>query len=267
MQQHNRLRKRHNLLERASELWKPPNFAPLKTRRQRMLHAARCFLDLQAGTLWRDLSTELPLLRGRVLDVGCGAQPFRTLLHPSAQYVGIDTADAKAHFGYEMPDTLYFAGGVWPIANGSVDAILCTETLEHVPEPREFLAEAARCLRPRGQLILTVPFAARWHYIPYDYWRFTPSGLQRLLDGAGFGKVAVYARGNEVTVACYKVMALLLPLLFPQGRGGPAAWALRAIGVLCLPLLVLLALIANLSLGTGGGDDCLGYTVLAERNP
>ena len=90
---------------------------------------------------------------------------------------------------------------------------------EHVPEPGAFLAEASRCLRPGGRLLLTVPFAARWHYIPHDYWRFTPSGLERLLSAAGFRDAAIYARGNSLTVACYKAMALMLPLLLPQQQG------------------------------------------------
>jgi len=40
---------------------------------------------------------------------------------------------------------------------------------------------------------------------------------------------------------------------------------LRALGILTLPFLILLALIANLSLFFDGGDDCLGYTVIALR--
>jgi hypothetical protein len=36
--------------------------------------------------------------------------------------------------------------------------------------------------------------------------------------------------------------------------------------VLSLPLFVLLAIVANLSLRSRGGDDCLGYTVLAIRS-
>ena len=64
--------------------------------------------------------------------------------------------------------------------------------MEHVPEPAGFLAEASRCLRPGGRLLLTVPFAARWHYIPHDYWRFTPSALERLLSAAGFDRIAIY---------------------------------------------------------------------------
>ena len=74
------------------------------------LAAVRRFFDIQAGSAWRDLSAVLPSLRGTVLDVGCGAQPFRSLVNPAATYLGIDTDAAKAHFGYEMPNTTYFSG-------------------------------------------------------------------------------------------------------------------------------------------------------------
>jgi hypothetical protein len=107
--------------------------------------------------------------------------------------------------------------------------------------------------------VLTVPFAARWHFIPYDYWRYTPSSLNILLTEAGFEAVRVQARGNPLTVACYKVMALNLMLLFGSGI------AARALGVLFLPLLGVLACIANLSMASDWGDDCLGYTVTARK--
>src|SRR5205823_816394 len=103
----------------------------------------------------------LPPRRGTLLDVGCGAQPYRPLLSAEVVYIGLDTADAKGHFGYETPDTRYYAGDTWPVADEEADTVLCTETLEHVREPRPFLAEAYRCLRPGGSLLLTVPFAAR----------------------------------------------------------------------------------------------------------
>ena len=47
---------------------------------------------------------------------------------------------------------------------------------------------------------------------------FHSSSLKRLLTAAGFCNIAVFARGNEVTVACYKLIALLLPLLLPQNK-------------------------------------------------
>lgn len=255
---------RPNFVKRQEEGWQPPTFKSTATRRGRLLAWARRWLDLQAGSIWRDLSRLLPECKGRVLDVGCGAQPYRRLFPADAGYVAIDTNEAKAHFGYEMPDTLYFEGTTWPVADSTFDAVLATEVLEHVPSTSEFLREARRCLKPGGLLVLTVPFAARWHYIPHDFWRFTPSALDRVLRDTGFEDVAVYARGNEVTVACYKVMALILPLLFGKTAGLAATVGRRLLGLVLSPFLLLLACLANASLMGQGGNDCLGYTALAR---
>ncbi|MFI5003482.1 MAG: class I SAM-dependent methyltransferase [Solirubrobacterales bacterium] len=216
-------------------------------------------LDLQAASIWRDLCVELDSAHGDVLDVGSGAQPYRTLLPNGTRYRAIDIAQAGTRFGYHLPDTEYFEGSRWPVADASVDLVLATETLEHVLEPPAFLAEARRVLRRRGRLVITVPFSARWHYIPYDYWRFTPSSLSSLLTEAGFPEVAVYARGNEFTVACYKVMALILRSL-SRAKGHLAA---RQATLLFLPLVPLLALLGQVSLRFGGGEDCLGWTAVA----
>jgi len=256
---------RRNQLERRTEAWQPPRFKPIKTRAERLLAAARRFVDLQAGSIWIDLSRLLPHSRGLVLDVGCGAQPYRPLVHPCATYQGIDSVDAERHFGYCLPDTTYYEGDRWPVSDASVDVVLTTETLEHVPEPTAFLSEAFRCLKPGGRILLTVPFAARWHFIPHDYWRFTPSGLQRLLSTAGFTGITVLARGNALTVACYKVMALIIPLLMPQKKALGIRLLVHATGLVMLPVLILLASIANLSLEARDGDDCLGYTAVAVR--
>jgi SAM-dependent methyltransferase len=254
-----------NQLTRREEAWRPPQFKEIRTRSDRMAAALRRFVDLQAGSIWRDLKRLLPLYRGVVLDVGCGAQPYRTLVHPDAVYRAIDYAGALDHFGYRAADTTYFQGNRWPVSDAAVDTVLCTETLEHVPEPATFLGEAIRCLKPGGSILLTVPFAARWHYIPYDYWRFTPTGLEKLLSKAGFTAITVFARGNALTVACYKVMALFIPMLMQKHKQPSFRRLIQFAGLLTIPLLVLLAVIANLSLAGWGGDDCLGYTAVAVR--
>ena len=66
-------------------------------------------------------------------------------------------------------------------------------------------------------------------------------------------------------MACYKVMALIIPLLMPQSRKLEIRLLLQAAGSVMLPVLFFLALIANLSLAARGGDDCLGYTAVAVR--
>jgi SAM-dependent methyltransferase len=252
---------RENFARRQSEHWKPPTFRAPRTPWDRALAAARRMLDLQAASCWNDLKVELPHAHGDVLDVGAGAQPYRPLLPRDARYQAIDIAAADEQFGYDVPDTTYFEGGTWPVEDGSIDLVLATETLEHVLEPEEFLTQARRVLRPGGRLLLTVPFAARWHYIPHDYWRYTPSSLQHLLEEAGFAGIAVYARGNETTVACYKLMALALAELFPaEGGFGPK----RLLAALSLPLVAVAAAIGQASLRADGGVDCLGWTVTAE---
>jgi len=251
---------RENFALRSSERWQPPAFRPPRTRWDRLLAAGRRLLDLQAASVWRDLKVELASAHGDVLDVGAGAQPYRHLLPSDSRYRAIDVAVASEAFGYDLPDTEYFEGDRWPVADASVDVVLATETLEHVPEPAVFLAEARRVLRAGGRIVLTVPFAARWHYIPHDYWRYTPSSLRNLLEAAGFEEVVVHARGNEVTVACYKLMALALPALFPPGGGMSAG---RIAAILMLPGVAVAALVAHISLRGDGGVDCLGWTSTA----
>jgi SAM-dependent methyltransferase len=56
-----------------------------------------------------------------------------------------------------------------PASDASFDAILCSEVLEHVPEPTHALSEFARLLKPNGTLILTAPFSSNVHFAPYHF--------------------------------------------------------------------------------------------------
>jgi SAM-dependent methyltransferase len=260
---------RRNCLERQAESWRPMVFHDRKTWRGTVLDGLRRFLDLQYASIYRDVQCLAGRMTGDVLDVGCGAQPFRHLLSDRCRYRGIDSAQAQVDFGPRFSDTTYFDGDQWPIANQSVDCVLSTETMEHVPDSAVFLNEAHRCLRPGGQLVLTVPFSARWHFIPHDYWRFTPSAFERLLTRAGFREVNVHARGNAVTVAAYKVMTVILTASLGRDAAGssfrPGRLIELLLGIVAFPLVPFLALVGQISLRGEGGDDCLGYTVIACR--
>jgi SAM-dependent methyltransferase len=245
------------------EHWQPRALGSARTSKARAVAKARRVLDLQAASIWNDLTTLLGAARGTVLDVGAGAQPYRGLFRDGIDYQAIDVELAGA-FGYDQPGTTYYDGEGWPVDSASVDLVFATETLEHVPEPANFLAEARRVLRDGGDLLLTVPFSARWHYIPHDYWRYTPSSLRNLLEAAGFSEIAVYARGNELTVACAKAMALILPAVLPAAGG---VGVKRIASLLLLPFMAVLAAIGQASLRGEGGDDCLGWTVTATAAP
>ena len=196
----------------------------------------------------------MPRVRGVLADVGAGAQPFRDFLSPEVRYIAVDHEDAERRFGYLTPDTRYFRGPRLPLADAEATAILCTETLEHVRDTAAFLGELRRALAPGGLLILTVPFAARWHFVPQDFWRFTPAALDYVLKTAGFREVRVYARGGALAVACYKALGFILLMLMGGGRRGVSALLCRGAGC----LLPRRSRCSTVMLGNFGGSDSPG---------
>lgn len=119
-------------------------------------------------------------ITGRVLDVGCGKRPFGQFLPQTVtEYVGQDNDPAV------NPDIL---GDATDIAADSerFDTVLCNEVLEHVYQPREVLSEIHRVLKPGGHVYITVPMMWCLHYEPYDFWRYTPHSLRKILTEAGF---------------------------------------------------------------------------------
>jgi SAM-dependent methyltransferase len=247
-----------------AEAFRPPPHERAQGRAARLRVRLRRTADLQFGSIWRDLEQLLPRVRGVLADVGAGAQPFRDFLSPDVRYIAVDHEDAERRFGYLTPDTRYFRGPKLPLADAEATVILCTETLEHVRDTAPFLGELRRALVPSGLLILTVPFAARWHFVPQDFWRFTPAALDYVLKAAGFREVRVYARGGALAVACYKVLGFILLMLIGGGRRGVSAFLCRGAGVLLLPVAVLAVTLGNIGIRfPGAADDTLGYTVLA----
>jgi hypothetical protein len=97
-------------------------------------------------------------------------------------------------------------------------------------------------------------------------YRATLTPTKMLLSAAGFKGIAVFARGNPVTVAWYKVMAVLLRLAMPQSESLWKRVVLRATGLPTLHFFIVLALIGNISLFSKGGDHCLGHTAVAFRS-
>lgn len=67
------------------------------------------------------------------------------------------------------------------LADNSVPTIICVETLEHVFEARKAVAEMVRVLKPGGMMLVAAPLDFHIHDHPSDYWRLTPSCLERLL--------------------------------------------------------------------------------------
>ncbi len=119
----------------------------------------------------------------RVLDVGAGDAPYRELF-AAHDYRTVDW-EGTIYAPEQGPDYVGLADDL-PIENASFDAVLCTQVLEHVPEPAAVLRELYRVLRPGGWLWLTTPLTWYLHELPHDYYRYTPAGLAYLATAAGF---------------------------------------------------------------------------------
>jgi SAM-dependent methyltransferase len=148
---------------------------------------------LDRVSLLRALERLRPYVRpGRFLDVGCGIKPYRSLLSPpGSEYWGVDYPLTMAGSYNAATRADVFADCQrLPFSNAVFDTLICTQVLEHVPNPGALIGEMARVLRPGGTLILTAPMTWPLHEEPYDFYRYTLHGLRALLGAAGLRVLA-----------------------------------------------------------------------------
>ncbi len=107
-----------------------------------------------------------------LLDCGCGTGPMISLLYEKDQdkhYTGIDITPKMIEVGKSKD----LAGVDWvvgdcenlPFADNSFDAVICSNSFHHYPNPQDFFDGVQRVLRPGGRLILqdyTAPKAVLW---------------------------------------------------------------------------------------------------------
>lgn len=125
-----------------------------------------------------------------VLDIGAGSAPYRNLFN-HCDYKTQDFAQLKENQlrglkGYNRIDYISDIVNI-PIAEGSIDTILCTEVLEHVPFPILAIQEFSRLLKNDGILLLSAPLGSGIHQEPYHYYGgYTPYWYSKFLTANGF---------------------------------------------------------------------------------
>jgi SAM-dependent methyltransferase len=107
---------------------------------------------------------------GLVLDAGCGPKPAVAvgLTGPSRRVVAMDIAHpiaclARAATAGDGGSPLLFVVGDLenvPFRNGCFDAVVCDDTIEHVPDDRAAAAELARVTTAGGRVVVATP--NRW---------------------------------------------------------------------------------------------------------
>jgi SAM-dependent methyltransferase len=149
---------------------------------------------------WRALESNnrwvrrlLPLVRGRVVDLGCGTAPYREdLLAVASTYVGVDWPSTM--HDTSRVDVFADLSTPLPFVDECADTVAVFKVLEHLREPAAFLGECHRLLRPGAHVVILVPFLHPVHEAPHDYFRYTRYGLEHLLQQAGFTDVSVFEK-------------------------------------------------------------------------
>jgi len=138
-----------------------------------------------------------------VLDAGAGECRYRQLFQhvdyrtqDFAQYEGTRSGLQSETWDYGKIDYVSDITAI-PVADESFDLVLCTEVLEHVPEPISAIRELARTLRKGGSLLLTAPLGSGLHQQPFHYYGgYTPHFYQKYLEENGLQIVEILPIGG-----------------------------------------------------------------------
>ncbi len=227
------------------------------------------FQFLPAFYARRDIRRDGPGLTGRLLDLGCGNQPYRPFLPPGVEYIGLDYPPTRAALHPRVRPEIYGDARNLPFADRSFDAALCFQVLEHVDRPEMVIREIGRVLKPGGLGLMSAPFCYNLHMEPYDFYRFSPYGLKDLLERNGFGIRQIRGQGGIGTLVVQMFHNWLFSGLSRKARGNVLLGGVLAPA---LPLLLLLSALNNLAalaLDRLNGDD-LRFTpnlwVIAAKN-
>lgn len=131
----------------------------------------------------------------RVIDIGAGSAPYRAYFqhcehraHNFGKEPGTAGNYAALDYGSDILEI--------PAPDASFDVVLCTEVLEHVPDPIGAVREMSRLLRPGGLLLLSAPPGSQLHQVPYHFY----GGVHPLLVPQAPDRCGL--RSKERTTAC-----------------------------------------------------------------
>jgi SAM-dependent methyltransferase len=211
--------------------------------------------------------TLLALPRGlRILDVGAGETPYKKWCRDQS-YVAQDFSKYDG-----SGDGVGLHTGTWdrsnidivsditaiPEPDASFDVVLCTEVLEHVPDPVSAIAECNRLLKKGGIFIITAPFTSMTHFAPYHFCTgFNRYFYEKHLAGYEIEELA--PQGSLSTSLIQQ--AMLFPRLICQYGG-------IVLAVLSVPFVIPVIVFARLAAVFEGKSNellCFAYFVRARK--
>ena len=141
-----------------------------------------------------------------ILDAGAGELKWKPacshLVYTSqdfCQYTGAENSSAGLqHENWDTSGVDIVSDIISiPVEDGAFENVLCSEVLEHVPDPIKAVAELSRVLKIGGKLILTAPFCSLTHFAPYHFSTgFNIYWYRESLTALGFEIIEEMPNGN-----------------------------------------------------------------------
>jgi SAM-dependent methyltransferase len=194
---------------------------------------------------YRLLLAEVPSAlppRPRVLDIGCGSGAFLRLLLTKAPDALLNGVEISTEAWRAAPEELrprIRNGEIIEVSSqfepGSFDLIVCSEVLEHVPDPAAVLRVIFSLLKPGGAALLTVPGGMQ-HWSVQDevaghLRRFEFGDFAMLLRDCGFVAERQYGWGGPVGTLYNGMISSVGPVRAARSAGSAPvrlfAWFMR----------------------------------------
>ncbi len=126
---------------------------PQTTNQRRIIIESKPFLKKIYQEWYRRIEEHIPSGEGYVVELGSGAGFMKECIPE------VITTDVLA---VEGVDWQLSPGGQLPVPDQSLRAIVMTDVLHHINEPRRFFTEAKRVVRPGGAIIMVEPWVTTW---------------------------------------------------------------------------------------------------------
>ena len=139
----------------------------------------------------------------KVLDVGAGGCPHREKFNHceylTQDFVQLSDSQIQTQDGYGKIDYISDILDI-PVPDSSFDVILCTEVIEHVPNPILAIKEFARILKSGGTLLITAPLQSGLHQEPFHFYGgYTKYWYEKFLTDNNFSELNIEANGSLYT--------------------------------------------------------------------
>lgn len=139
-------------------------------------------------------------INGDILDIGGSKKSGYHELIKGAHNIVVANIDEK----YDI-DFNFDAEKKFPLPDGSYDAVLCLNVLEHLFNFKNAIEESFRVLKKGGRFVGAAPFLFNVHGSPNDYFRYTKSALERIFKESGFRDVEIRELGSGLFSVIYQL--------------------------------------------------------------